>query len=172
MDRFYGKKMSQGLGNGLLFIHGLVRVFNYNERNRMLVKLEETNDGTGDLILPLGMETCAALGWAVDDVVVWSENGDGTFTLSKKNVETELVLVETVSSFKITYVVEVPKGNKEWALDTVALEEAPELAQSYIGEQIVSHRVVDIDEVRNIARLDTPWLSDDRIKESIFPLEK
>jgi hypothetical protein len=40
------------------------------------------------------------------------------------------------------YMVQVPKGKSEWALDTVTMEEAKEFSQEHIGEQIISHRVV------------------------------
>jgi len=55
---------------------------------------------------------------------------------------TEWVLVETCSTFKIQYLVEVPVGKSNWALDTVAMEEAKECSQEHLGEQIFSHRVV------------------------------
>ena len=58
----------------------------------------------------------------------------------------ELVLVETVSTFRIRYVVEVPKGEKDWALDTVVMKDAKEFSQSYLDEIIVSHRVVSKEE--------------------------
>ena len=38
---------------------------------------------------------------------------------------------------------EGPKGKKEWALDTVTMNEAEEFSQEHLGEQIVSHRVID-----------------------------
>lgn len=57
-------------------------------------------------------------------------------------METDLVLVETVSTFRVRYLVEVPKDNKDWALDTVVMNEAKEFSQKYLDELIVSHRVV------------------------------
>lgn len=103
------------------------------------VKLIEEN---GELILPLDKEMLDALGAEPGDTIEWTDNGDGSWTMSKKK-ETEIVLVECISSFRMLYAVEVPKGNKEWALDTVTMQEAEELAQEHIGENIVSHRVVD-----------------------------
>lgn len=71
----------------------------------------------------------------------------------------ELVLVECVSTFRMRYVVEVPAGKKEWALDTVALNEAEEFSQEHIGEQIVSHRVISNDEYLRIFNEDNDYLS-------------
>lgn len=61
--------------------------------------------------------------------------------------EKEFVLVETVETFRMRYVVPVPKGKKEWALDTVTMNEAAEFSQKHLGEQIVSHRVISRDEL-------------------------
>ena len=40
----------------------------------------------------------------------------------KKTKETEWVLVETMHSFRMRYMVEVPKGKSEYALDTVVMD--------------------------------------------------
>jgi hypothetical protein len=39
-------------------------------------------------------------------------------------------------------VVEVPVGKREWAEDTVAMDEARELSQLSLGETIISSRVI------------------------------
>ena len=105
----------------------------------MIVTLIEDSEG---LILPLGDELCDEMGWTVGDTIQWKDNGNGSYTLSKETVETEIVLVEAISTFKHVYAVEVPKGKAEWALDTVTTEEAQEMYQVHIGEQIIGHRVV------------------------------
>lgn len=56
--------------------------------------------------------------------------------------DTEWVLVECVSMFRMRYMVEVPKGKKEWALDTVVCNDAKEFSQKHLDETIVSHRVI------------------------------
>jgi hypothetical protein len=57
-------------------------------------------------------------------------------------MEKEWVLVETISQFRMRYMVQVPKGRDTWALDTVTLNEAKEFSQQHLGETIVSHRVL------------------------------
>lgn len=88
-------------------------------------------------------------------------------------METELVLVETVSTFRMRFVVEVPKGKSEWALDTVVSNEAVEFSQEYLGEQIVSHRVVSKEEVLRICDIDNSycksWSDDKKIETFITP---
>jgi bifunctional ADP-heptose synthase (sugar kinase/adenylyltransferase) len=70
-----------------------------------------------------------------------------------KKIETQWVLVETISTFRERYMVEVPVGvdrygkdKADWALDTVTMEEAKEFSQEHLGETIVSHRVVTKEE--------------------------
>jgi len=116
-----------------------------------VVKLVE--DENGELILPLNDEIFYDLGWEVGDTVVWKDLGDGSWSISKKKpeiVETELVMVECISQFRERYLVEVPKGKTEWALDTVAMQEAKEFSQKHLGETIVSHRVVSKEEAISI----------------------
>jgi hypothetical protein len=95
-------------------------------------------------------------GWEVGDDLEWSDNGDGSFTLAKSNKE--WVLVECVSSFRQRYMVQVPKGKAEWALDTVVMNEAKEFSQEHIGEQIVSHRVVSYDEAIKLCDKDNEYV--------------
>lgn len=47
-----------------------------------IVKIEQ--DENGELILPLSEEVCQELGWKIGDTIVWQDNGDGSFSLSKK----------------------------------------------------------------------------------------
>ena len=110
----------------------------------MIVKLE--TDEFGDLVLPLSDELCEHLGVKIGDNINWTDNGDGTWSITKAEQEYELVLVETMSTFKHTYVVKVPKGKAEWALDTVVMEEAEEMSQEHITESIFSHRTITKEE--------------------------
>lgn len=122
----------------------------------MIVELE--TDENGDLILPLSDELCSELGWKVGDTIEWIDNHDGSWTIRKIEMEKELVLVECISTFRMRYVVEVPKGKKEWALDTVVCNDAQEFSQEHLGEQIVSHRVIDEDEYMRIFDEDNDYL--------------
>ena len=89
--------------------------------------------------------------------------------------ETQLVLVECVSTFRQRYMVEVPVGTDDygndktlWALDTVTMQEAKEFSQEYLGEQIVSHRVVTYDEALTLCDKDNnyvaSWDNDTKVK--------
>ena len=114
------------------------------------INLEEDPE-TGDLILPLNDDILEQTGWKTGDSINWIDNKDGSWTMKK--IETQWVLVETISTFRERYMVEVPVGvdrygkdKADWALDTVTLEEAKEFSQEHLGETIVSHRVVTKEE--------------------------
>ena len=114
------------------------------------INLEEDPE-TGDLILPLNDDILEQTGWKTGDSIDWTDNKDGSWTMKK--IKTQWVLVETVSTFRERYMVEVPVGvdrygkdKADWALDTVTLEEAKEFSQEHLGETIVSHRVVTKEE--------------------------
>ena len=131
-----------------------------------IVKLEEDLE-TGDLILPLPEKLLEETGWKTGDTLDWNDNGDGTFSMTKKEATTEWVLVETVSQFRERYMVEVPKGKELWALDTVTMNEAKEFSQEHLGETIVSHRVVSLEEALVLCDKDndycSAWSSDKKI---------
>jgi len=78
--------------------------------------------------------------------------------------KTQWVLVECVSTFRNRYMVEVPVGTDDynndktlWALDTVTMQAAKEFSQEYLGEQIVSHRVVTYDEALTLCDKDNDY---------------
>ena len=135
---------------------------------------------TGDLILPFPEDLLKEAGWKEGDVLEWHDNKDGSFSMTKK--ETQWVLVETVSTFRHRYMVEVPTGidnygkdKSEWALDTVTMNEAEEFSQQHIGELIVSHRVVTKEEALAMCDVDndycTSWDEETKMK-NFFTLWK
>jgi hypothetical protein len=136
-----------------------------------IVTLEKDPE-TGDLILPLPAKLLEETGWKTGDTLDWKDNGDGSFSMTKK--ETEWVLVEAISQFRERYMVEVPKGKAEWALDTVSMNEAKEFSQEHLGEVIVSHRVVTYDEAIKMCDEDNDYCkswSDDKKVDAFFTKE-
>jgi hypothetical protein len=125
----------------------------------------KTNED-GEQFIEIPEDMLNEAGWKVGDDIVWSDNKDGSFTLTKS--EHDLVLVETVSMFRMRYLVKVPKGKAEWALDTVTTNEAEEWTQTHLDENIVSHRVVNSDEAMRIFREDNgPGYFGDRTFENL-----
>lgn len=138
-----------------------------------IVTLEKDPE-TGDLILPLPEKLLKETGWKTGDTLDWNDNGDGTFSMTKKEATTEWVLVETVSQFRERYMVEVPIGKQLWALDTVTLNEAKEFSQEHLGETIVSHRVVSVEEALSMCDRDNAYCSswsDDKKIDTFFTKE-
>lgn len=70
------------------------------------------------------------------------------------------VLVDCISQYRTRYLVEAPTAHPEWALDTVTMEEAQEFSQEWLGETIVSHRVVSHEEALKQCREDNDYLAD------------
>lgn len=88
-----------------------------------------------------------------------------------KDKDTEWVLVEAVSMFRMRYMVEVPKGKSEYALDTVVMNEAVEFSQKHLDETIVSHRVVSKKEALALSDEDNAYTKDwskDKKVEAFF----
>lgn len=50
-----------------------------------VITLEEADDGSGDLVLPLSDEILDGLDWKIGDTVEWIDNKDGSWTLRKKD---------------------------------------------------------------------------------------
>ena len=90
--------------------------------------------------------------------------------------ETEFVLVDCIQQYRMRYVVEVPVGKSDWALDTVCMEEAKEFSQLSLGETIVSHRVISKDEVLKLSDIDndycSSWTDEEKLETFVTPLEK
>lgn len=69
------------------------------------------------------------------------------------------VMVDTVLSYRMRYMVEAPKEHPEYALDDVTCETAKEFSQLYIGEQIMSHRVMTEEEAMTQCDIDNEYCS-------------
>jgi hypothetical protein len=67
------------------------------------------------------------------------------------------VMVETIGQYRMRYMVEAPATNPEYALDDVTCEDAKEFSQLWLGETIVSHRVVPEDEAVAICDTDNDY---------------
>ena len=53
-----------------------------------IVQVIEDPDNPEELLLDLGTELCAELGWVVGDTVQWIDNKDGTWQLVKLTSQT------------------------------------------------------------------------------------
>ena len=125
-------------------------------------------DENGELILPIPEEVLSELRWKAGDSITWTDNGDGSFTMTKTPIKTEWVMVESVTSHRSRYMVEVPEGKALWALDTVSMDEAKTFSRQHLGEHIVSHRVMTKEGAMDLCRIDNAhknkWTDEEREK--------
>lgn len=94
----------------------------------------------------------------------------------------KFVLVETISQYRMRYVIEVPDDHNDrevpctaiqWAEDTVTMEEMKEFSQKWLGETIIGSREVTREEILKLVAEDndycngkygTPWSDDKKIE--------
>lgn len=50
----------------------------------------EEDPETGELILPFSDDMLAEVGWKTGDTLTWTDNKNGSWTLSKKEIENEI----------------------------------------------------------------------------------
>ena len=55
------------------------------ETNRWIVTIEEDPE-TKELVIPFSPDMLAQVGWDFGDIILWKDNQNGSFTLSKKEV--------------------------------------------------------------------------------------
>jgi hypothetical protein len=134
--------------------------------------LSVTENTEGEAIIEFPEEVMEKSGWNEGDTIQWANNLDGSWTLTKveNKVETEWVMVECIGTFRQRYMVQVPQGKTEWALDTVTMEDAKEFSQLHLGETIVSHRVVTEEEALATCDEDNSYCIDwtDEKKMEVF----
>jgi len=79
----------------------------------------------------------------------------------------KFVLVETISQYRMRYVIEVPDNHNDgefpctavqWAEDTVTMEEMKEFSQKWIGETILSSREISKKEIIPLCDEDNVYL--------------
>lgn len=132
--------------------------------------IQLVEDENGDTILPLPDDVVTQLGWKEGDSIAWSM-ADGAIAMTKVDPPKQLVMVESISTFRHRYLVEVPEGEKDWASDTVAMDEASEFSQTFLGETIVSERVVTKETALKLFREDNVYFNgwtDDKILSDII----
>jgi hypothetical protein len=91
----------------------------------------------------------------------------------------KFVLVETLSQYRMRYVIEVPDNHNDgecpctaiqWAEDTVTMEQMQEFSQKWIGETILSSREVSKKEIIPLCDEDNDYAQswDNKKKLEVF----
>jgi len=132
----------------------------------------EVQEKDGEFFIEFPDEVMEGAGWKVGDDVVWNDNGDGSWTLTKS--DKVWVKVDCIAQHRVSYMVQAPITHPEYALDTVTMEEAKEFSQEFLGETIFSHRVVSTDEALALCDKENEYLkswSDEMKIEKLFTKE-
>jgi len=119
--------------------------------------LEVQESPTGDQFIEFPPEALAEVGWKDGDTIEWTDLGNGSWSLKKKEPEKVWVMVEALQTFRMRYMVEVPATNPEWALDTVTCNQAKEFSQLALPEVISSHRVMTEEEALAMCDIDNDY---------------
>ena len=95
----------------------------------------------------------------------------------------KFVLVETLSQYRMRYVIEVPDDHNDrefrcsavqWAEDTVTMEDMHEFSQKWLGETIVASREVDKQEILRLCAEDNDylksWTDEEKIERLVTPI--
>lgn len=68
-------------------------------------------------------------------------------------------VVETIATYHMKYLIAQPDDHlPEYCLDTVTCEEADDLVQNYLGEQILGFE--EVDDERLVKHLENSWLDE------------
>lgn len=131
-------------------------------------KLEVQENEKGELYIQLNDEILEGSGFKIGDDLEWQDNEDGSWSLKKS--DKVWVMVECTSTYRMRYMVQAPAAHPEYALDDVTMSEAKEFSQLWLGEQIVSHRVVSTEEALKLCDEDNSYCStwDDEQKINAF----
>lgn len=131
------------------------------------VEVEQAPDG--EYFIQLTDEMLQESGFKIGDEIEWKDNGDGSWSIVKKEKKV-WVMVDCIQSYRMRYLVEAPADHPEYALDTVTMNEAKEFSQEPLPEQIFSHRVVTEEEALRICDEDNSYCKswDDEKKVEVF----
>lgn len=135
--------------------------------------LDVQKNDEGEYFIEFNDEILAESGFNVGDDIEWIDNKDGSFTLKKS--DKVWVMVEAIQTFRSRYMVQTPADHPEYALDTVVSEDAKEFSQEYLGETIVSHRVMSRDDALKQFDEDNAYLkqwSEEQKLKSSFTFEE
>jgi|LauGreDrversion4_2_1035121.scaffolds.fasta_scaffold799105_2 hypothetical protein len=70
-----------------------------SEPTHWTITLEEADDGSGDLVLPLTDEIMASAGWKTGDTLIWTDLHNGSWSLKKKDADYKKLIKEEVEEF-------------------------------------------------------------------------
>ena len=153
----------------------------YFDKKEISHIVQVETDYRGDAFISIPDDVVAAAGLTSGDDIDWNDNGDGSWTLTKKvpeevpevpevnqAPERELVLIETLLTYRLRYVVEVPVGQDEYIIPSLELSELKEFSQRPLEEQISSYRTISKENVISLCDSDNDgyneWSDEQKFK--------
>lgn len=117
--------------------------------------IQKTDDG--ELYIELNDEILEGSNFKIGDTLSWTDNRDGSYSLTK--VEGELYLVESISIFHMKHVVRAK--NAEHAMDEVVMKNADlkEFSQKHVDDNIIGARKITSKEYLEMFDIDNAYLS-------------
>ena len=128
----------------------------------------EQDPETGEYIHNFTEEILKETGWKEGDTLEWKDLGNGSWSITKKDTEENLYLVETVSIFRHRYAVRA--RSLEHAYDSVTMNEVKELSQQHIDENIVSGRKITQEQYLEIFDQDNDYLQSWTEEQKLQPI--
>jgi len=115
----------------------------------------------GEVYIEFPEEVMSEVGWQEGDDIVWTDNGDGSWSLTKKEDETlKNYLVETVVTYRMRYVVKAK--DSVHATDEVVMNEThpefKEFSQLYLGSHVSSVRELSDEDVLKVCDEDNDYV--------------
>jgi hypothetical protein len=127
----------------------------------------------GEVYIEFPEEVMSEVGWQEGDDIVWTDNGDGSWSLTKKEDETlKNYLVETVVTYRMRYVVKAKDSTH--ATDEVVMNENDpefkEFSQLYLGSHVSSVRELSDEDVLKVCDEDNDYVKNwsDEKKIEVF----
>jgi len=123
----------------------------------MKVLAVQHNPETDDYFIELPDDMLEAAGFKIGDTLVWEKGDDETWRLYKKERnDMPIYVVDTISVFRIRYAVRA--RNEEHAMDSVVCNEAEEVSQKFVDENIISAQQVTEEEYLAMFDKDNDYL--------------
>jgi hypothetical protein len=115
------------------------------------------NPETDEYFIELPDDMLESAGFKIGDTLVWTDLGDKSWSLTKQKSNDPLFLVETISVFRMRYVVQGKSA--EHAEDSVVMNDIKDdMSQKHLDETIVSTRQIDEKEYLRIFDEDNDYL--------------
>lgn len=129
-------------------------------QSRYHLEVKEDNE-SGEYFIELPQELLDSAGFNIGDTLKWTDNKDGSWSLTKGEDIMDYYVVDVISTFRSRFVVKAKSG--EHATDEVIFREEDctfaEFSQKHLGTLISDTRKVTAEEVIQLHKVDNDYLA-------------